>query len=110
MPILGVRNDLGVGETPHLAANRFERLVKARMADCALVRVLDQLDERGAIVRRVTDFITAATTGSSRKGSISDSDKPKSVRRMISPWFIGMPPRRYARCNAGLLGALDGDA
>src|SRR5580692_2631482 len=49
MPALGVRDDLRVGEPAHLAADRLEGLVKARIADCAFPRLTDQSGEGGAV-------------------------------------------------------------
>ena len=53
MPALGVRNDLGVGESAHLAADRLEGLVEAGVADHAFPRFPDQSGEGGAVFPRV---------------------------------------------------------
>ena len=53
MPALGVRDDLGVGETAHLGADRLEGLIKAGVADHALARFRDQSGEGGAVFPRV---------------------------------------------------------
>ena len=53
VPALGVRNDLGVGEAAHLAADRLEGFVKARIADQAFPRLRDQSGEGGAVFPRV---------------------------------------------------------
>ena len=53
VPALRMRDDLGVGEAPHLAADRLEGLVEAGIADRAFGRVLDEIGKRGAVVGRV---------------------------------------------------------
>ena len=53
MPTLRVGDDLGVGEAAHLAADRLEGLVKARIADRAFARLPDQGGEGGAVFRSV---------------------------------------------------------
>ena len=74
VPALRMRDDLGVGESPHLAADRLERLVEAGIADRAFVRVRDQIGQGGSRLSGVLpDLISASTTGSSRNGSMSDS-------------------------------------
>src|SRR5580704_2586104 len=49
MPALGVRNNLGVGESAHLAADRLEGLIEAGVAKHALLRFTDQSGEGGAV-------------------------------------------------------------
>ena len=46
-------HDFGVGEAAHLAADRLEGLVKARIADRAFPRLADQGGEGGAIFPRI---------------------------------------------------------
>ena len=64
MPALGVGCDLGVGESAHLAADRLEGVIKARIADCAFPRLRDQRGQGGAVFPRgavgdqgVDDFV-----------------------------------------------------
>ena len=53
MPALGVGDDLGVGESAHLAADRLEGLVEARVANRAFARLRDQRGQGGAVFPRV---------------------------------------------------------
>ena len=53
MPPLGVGDDLGVGESAHLAADRLEGVVEAGVADRAFARLGDQGGEGGAIFASV---------------------------------------------------------
>ena len=53
MPALGVRNDLGVGESAHLRADCLEGLVEAGVADHAFPCFPDQSGEGGAVFPRV---------------------------------------------------------
>ena len=52
MPALRVGCDLGVGESAHLAADRLEGVIKARIADCAFPRLRDQSGQGGAVFPR----------------------------------------------------------
>ena len=96
MPALGVGYDLGVGESAHLAADRLEGLVKAGVADRAFPRLRDQGGEGGAV------FAGVALGDQGLDGLVAKrrdvlEPRPKSARRTISPWFIGMPLKIWAR-------------
>ena len=52
---------------------------------------------RAARFSRVLPVAISASTTSVRNGAISSGPRPKSARRTISPWFIGMPPKICAR-------------
>ena len=54
MPLVRIWPDAVVGEFAHLVANRFERVIKTADADGRLSSTAHQLDEPGAMARRIT--------------------------------------------------------
>ncbi len=90
VPGLRVRHDLGLGEAAHLAAHRLQHLVEAGVADRAGSGLPHQLDEAGAVLRRVA-----------RRGEVADGPRQERSHIVLAKSQIG---------GAHELGLAHGDA
>ena len=92
-----MRHDLALGEVAHLVADRFQRLVEPGVADGRAVMLAHQRRRAARGSPRCCRSRSAPRPPASRARRPAPGASPRSARRTISPWLIGMPPRICAR-------------